>query len=112
MHAFKGKEPINLLPNDDDKVYSFTVTVCSSATANDGWLKYGDSVDSVVATTKTEAGTTASGIVDGYSNAGNIVYVTMSYPTSLSAGRYYLTLVVNSTEGEVHEIPFEMLDVE
>ena len=43
---FQGNDPIVLQPNDAAVPFTFATPVCTSATANDGAIPYGDSASS------------------------------------------------------------------
>lgn len=98
---------IILQPNNDNIPYAFTITVCSSAIANDGSIPYGDTVASCVVTAHKDDDTDAtSELINTDDISGNIVIVNLKYPTSLGEGIYHLTFVVTTTNGSDIEFDF------
>ena len=104
---FMGLDTIGLQPLDSNLPYTFEVTVCSSATANDGAIPFGLSVTGVVVVAYSETlGTdvTATMIQGTPTVSSNIVTVDLNWPGA--AGRYKLTFKCTLTGGLVKELDF------
>lgn len=111
MANFKGNNEIIVQPNDVGVSYSFQFDVCTSVTANDGYLPYGTSIDSVIVTAKTEEGIDAtSALIVSSSELANVVTVALQYPTSLGEGRYKLTFVLTLSDATILEADFSRVE--
>lgn len=108
MPNFKTSGEISLQPNDN-MGYSFTVTVGSSATANDGFIPYGTTVSSVVviAYDKDDVNVTSELIFGTPSVSQNVVSMQLKYPTTSGDGRYKLTMILTLDNGDVKEADFD-----
>lgn len=102
LDNFTGTKDIMLQPNDDAVPYTFTFSVCSSSTANDGALPYGTNISSVADTE----------IVDSSSVNNNVVSVAMNYPTTNGEGRYDLKFVATLDNSSVLEFDFRRIYAE
>lgn len=113
MPHFLGNNKIVLQPNDLDVQYRFDFTACSTATANDGFLPFGAQIISVELKSTDEDKTTVSGIVQGsiIQHSGSSVVTTLSYPSDLSEGRYFLTFILTLDNGSVLEADFNRIEV-
>ena len=113
MPHFLGNNKIILQPNDSDIQYRFDFTVCSSVTSNDGFLPFRASISEVLVKTTDEYRTTVSGIVQNsiIISGGETVISTLSYPTDLSEGRYFMTFVLTLDNGSVLEADFNRIEV-
>lgn len=109
--SFKTTDLVILQPNDLSVPYTFEFTVCSSATANDGALPYGDSAASVAVTAHNKAGADkTSEIISGTpSLADNVVTVVLNYPSTSGTGTYHLTFVVTTSSGAKVEFDFNRI---
>ena len=98
------QKTITLQPNDTKVPHTFTFSVCSSATANDGFLPYGTNIASVVVTAYNSSGTavTATMVSGTPSVASNIVTTKLNYPGA--SGAYKLTMVATLDNGDATEI--------
>lgn len=106
MDSFKGRSGLILQPNDSSVGYSFNFTVCSSSTANDGFLPYGASISSCTVTSTKSDGTSVTDLIESYSIVANTVVVVMGYPSTSGAGRYHLTFLVTTDDGQLVEADF------
>lgn len=109
--SFKSSDPIILQPNDLAVPYTFEFTICSSATANDGALPYGDSAASVAVTAHDEDGADkTSELINGTPGlADNVATVALDYPDTSGAGTYHLTFVVTTANGSKIEFDFNRI---
>ena len=105
---FTGSDRIELQPGDSECPYTFTFSVASSATANDGSIPYGLTIASVAVKAFDEAGTDkTSDIVDSSSVSSPTVSVALNYPATAGAGRYSLEMVLTySGAGAKKEFDF------
>ena len=108
MPNFKGNSSIIIQPGDSNIPYAFQISVCSSTTANDGYIPYGTSVSSVVvtATTDDDDRTVVDDIIDNYTVNNNIITVYMSYPSTSGDGRYRLRFLLTLDNGSIIEADF------
>ena len=98
---------IILQPYTEAAPYTFTFTICSSATANDGAIPYGDSVSAcTVKAYDADNEDVTSEIIDSSSVANNVVSVALNYPATSGAGSYKLTFQVATTNGAHLEFDF------
>ena len=103
--SFNGTKIISLQPADVAVPYTFTFGICTSATANDGAIPFGDTIASVIVKAYNEAGTdVTAAMISAQSEASEVVTVTLKYPAN--AGRYSLEFVVTLTGGAVMEFDF------
>jgi len=102
LHNFESSKSITLQPGDTEKPYEFKITVCSSSTANDGWIPYNTTVSSVVVTAYDEnTDTTVSGMISGTpSESENVITVLLNHIDT--NGEYYLYFLLTlNTEATV-----------
>lgn len=113
MPHFLGNNKIILQPNDSDVQYRFDFTLCSSPTANDGFLPFGSFIVEVEINTTDEERNTVSDIVQSsvITNSGTTIITTLSYPSDLSEGRYFLTFILTLDNGSVLEADFNRIEV-
>ena len=110
--SFTGFDSITVQPGTDDAVYTFTFSICSSATANDGAIPFGDTIASAAVKAFFEDGTDASSEALGsISNTTTVVTVPLSYPSTTGIGRYSLEFVLTLTSGAKLEFDFNRLYV-
>ena len=120
MSGFKGNKQIELQPGDRDVSFGFSFTVCSSITANDGFLAHGTTASGVSVTAYKTAdaygrelsgGTsTVSDLIQGTpSVSNNIATVRMSYPSTNTFGHYKVTMLVTASDESVQEIDFNRI---
>jgi len=107
---FQGFDSITLQPDTNSAVYTFTFPICSSATANDGAIPFGDTIASAVVKAFDENGGDATTqIVGSTSNTTTVVTVPLSYPSTTGEGRYSLEFVLTLTSGAKLEFDFSRL---
>ena len=105
--SFQGVKTITLQPGSATVPYTFTFTACSSATANDGSIPYGDTISSVTVKAFDETGTDKSSeLVASSSTTTTVVTANLKWPTTAGAGRYSLEFVLTLTSGTVMEFDF------
>jgi hypothetical protein len=107
---FRTAEKILLQPNDTNLTYSFQFPICTSATANDGFLPAGTTISGVAVYGYTEAGvdcttTLCSGVI---TNNTNTVFVPLSYPGA--EGYYKLTFILTLSDGATTEDDFNNIE--
>jgi len=101
LDDFIGTKDIMIQSNSDDIPYTFTFSVCSSATANDGFLPYGTNINSVVVTSKTSAGVAVLDLIsEAATEAANVVIVKLQYPTTSGVGVYHLIFALTLDNGD------------
>jgi hypothetical protein len=90
--------------------YSFRLTQCSSATANDGALPYGLTVASITSTIHTLAGIDATAEMVESDFYEVLVYqARLNYPTTTGAGSYHLSIVVTFLDGSTKQLDFDRI---
>jgi len=105
--SFQGYEDIVLQPGSSAVPFKFVFAACSSATANDGSLPYGDTISSVAVKAFDEAGADrTSEIVASSSTTTTTATANLQYPATTGAGRYSLELVLTLASGAVLEFDF------
>lgn len=111
MPSFQGSKKITIQPLDHIS-YSFKLTTCSSAVANDGFLPYGRSISSVDVTAYNDAGVDkTSDLIDGTATlVVDIVSVPLKWPTT--AGKYKLTFEITLDDGQIKEADFDRIFAE
>jgi hypothetical protein len=101
--SFLGRTNIELQAEDLKVPYSFTFTVCSSLSSNDGHLPYGTNISSVAVTAYNQNGVTTSSLISGTpSVTNNVVTVKLNWPGI--AGNYKLTFVVTLDNGDASKL--------
>ena len=104
---FQGTKTINLQPSDSAVPYTFTYSVCSSATANDGSLPFGTLISTADVKAFDENGAdVTTEIVHNDSNTTTVVSVALKYPATSKEGRYSLEIVLTLDNGAVMETDF------
>jgi hypothetical protein len=106
-------EWITLEPQDSAVPFTFTFGVCSSATANDGFLPYGTNISSITITAYNSSGTDATTqLVSSSSEDSNVVTVSLKYPATSGAGIYKLTFKLTLDNGTIKEADFTRIRAE
>jgi hypothetical protein len=100
MASFEGSKKILLYEGDTNVSFDFQFTVCSSSTANDGFIAFGLDATSVNIYGYAEDDSAATGLVGPYSLSNNIVTVALSYPTE-GAGSYKLYFKLGLSDGSI-----------
>jgi len=104
--SFLGIKWIELFPGDVKVPYTFTATVCSSATANDGHLPYGTNMSETAGHLVVKGYTSAnvlctSDLINGTPTvSSNVVTCKLDYPTENGSGKYELTMTGKLDNGE------------
>jgi len=110
MPDFKEQGNITVQPGDLTVPYNFSISACSSASANDGGIPYGTTISSVVVTGSKSDGSAATGLVASSSVESNIVTVNLTYP-STGVGTYHLEFVCTLNTGAKIEFDFNRVKV-
>jgi len=92
----KGSKIYELREGDDTVPYSLELTVCSSATANDGFFPHGTTFSSVDSFEILDSdGTTVSGVLEGTAAiTDGVLEFDLSYPSEGPGDYYIKTLIV------------------
>ena len=107
MPNVQEKDNIILQPTTAKAPYTFTFPVCSSATANDGIIPYGDSLSAcTVKVYDADGNDVTSEVLDASSVAGNVVTVELNYPSTSGPGKYKLTFEYTTTNGYSDQADF------
>jgi len=102
MPDFQGTKAIILQPGDAIVPYTFTWTICTSSTGNDGAIPYGHTVSSVVTAIKHESGLICTtGILASSSHSGAVTSLFLTYPSSSGflTGKYHTTFTATISDG-------------
>ena len=102
MPDFQGTKSIILQPGDVGVPYTFTWTVCTSSTGNDGAIPFLHTVSGVVTTIHHENGTVYStALLAASSHTDPVTTIFLSYPTSSGAvtGKYHAKFVATINDG-------------
>lgn len=102
MPDFEGTKSIILQPGDVGVPYTFTWTICTSSTGNDGAIPFGHTVSGVVTTIHHENGTVYStALLAASSHTGQVTSIFLSYPTSSGyvSGKYHATFIATISDG-------------
>ena len=107
---FQGFDSITIQPGTSAAVYTFTFLICSSTTANDGAIPFGDTIASAVVKAFGEDGSDATAeIIDSSSASTTVVTVGLNYPSTAGDGRYSLEFVLTLASGSKMEFDFNRL---
>jgi len=108
MPNFATTGKINIQPYDE-LGFQFEVTICSSVSANDGYIPYGTNVSTVnvIAYDKDDTVVTNDLISGTPSVATNIITVNLQYPSTNGVGRYKLTFQMTLDDGSKIEADFD-----
>lgn len=122
MEQFQDYGDIILEAGDLAVPFTFTFTTCSSATANDGYIPYGDSISdgtgSITLTAYDSAGTDrTSDLISGSPTfTSNVLTVQMQYPTAsdddVAAGKYHLKMIVVTANSVTFDADFNRIIAE
>lgn len=108
--SFKGTKDIVLQPLSDKVPYSFRVTVCTSATTNDGYIPYNTSVTAAEVTAFDDEGNDVTAeMVDSTNLVSNIITVNLNYPSVSGEGNYSLRFELELSNGSTEEADFERI---
>ncbi len=117
MPDFQGTKAIILQPGDVMTPYTFTWTICTSSTGNDGAIPYAHTLSSVVTAIKHESGLVCTtGILASSSWSGSVSSLFLTYPSSSGflTGKYHITFVITISDGTTtftKEFDFNRLQV-
>jgi len=98
----RGNKTFDLRESDYKIPYSLELTICSSATANDGAFPFGTTFDGVESFEILDSDeTTISGMLEGVATiTDGVLEFDLSYPTE-GAGDYTILTTINFTMGAV-----------
>ena len=107
-----GNRNIIIQPLDTKIGLTIRVTVCSTATANDGYIPFSTTVSGVSATVYSETGVdVTSDIV--YASAtisgGQDVKIELKYPSTYGDGRYKLSYLLTLSDTSTKELDFNRI---
>lgn len=105
MPDFIGVARIKVQPETVGLPVGFTFAACTSATANDGSLPYGDTISSAVVKAYDPSGNdvTASMVTTAAAVDGFTVSCRISYYSGIASGLHKLTAVLTLASGYVDE---------
>ena len=110
MPSFQGSDWIILQPGDAKVPYDFDFPACTTATANDGTLPYGDSISSyTVSVYDSSDNDVTSEVKYADSRSGTTITVSLDYPTTSGIGYYRLKFVLTLASGAVLELDFRRI---
>ncbi len=113
MDSFATAGGIYLQPGSETVPYSFTFTIASSGTANDGAIPYGTTISSAVVKAFDSGGVDrTTEMVVASSVISPVVHVTLKYPATTGAGRYSLEFVLTLSTGAKMEFDFTRVRAE
>jgi len=105
--SFDGTKTIRLQPDSADVPYTFSFTINSSLTANDGSLPFGTTISSAAVKAFDEDGNDVTAqMVGSTSETTTVVTVPLTYPAAAGSGRYSLELVLTLSSSAVMEFDF------
>ena len=121
MPDVTGTKRVKIQPNTANLPVSITLLICSSATANDGSIPYGDTLASAVAKAYSPAGVdvTTNFVTQAASVSGNVITCEISFystteglvTTPMADGTYKLTFIYTCASGYVDEIDVKRFKV-
>jgi hypothetical protein len=114
MPDISGSETITIQPNTVKYPVNFILKICTSATANDGNIPFGDTLASAVVKAYDRAGTdvTTSMVTTAASVSGVTVSCKISYFAAAVSGRCKLTVIYTCASGYIDEIDAARVFVE
>ncbi len=119
MDQFQDTGDIILEAGDVDISFTFTFTICSSATANDGAIPFEDTISTVVVTAYDDdnVNRTADIIVGTPSVSDQVVTIVMKYPVEGDneldvVGKYRLKMIIVTTGGTTFDVDFNRVIAE
>jgi len=113
MPNVKTTKKVILQPADTKIGLTIRVTICSTATANDGYIPWGTTVSGVSTRAFKDGGTTnvASDLL--YSAAtvsgGQDIKVEFKYPATNGEGLYKLSYTLTLSDGSTKELDFNRI---
>jgi hypothetical protein len=107
---FQGKDVVVLQPSDALIPVKFSTPVCTTASANDGSIPYGDTVASAIVTAYASDNTVVTTeLIESSSVGSNIVTVVFNYPSTTGEGTYRVKIVVTTANGVDIEFDFNRI---
>ena len=103
----KGNRRFELRTGDSKVPYEINITECSSGAANDGWLPYNSTINSVSTfTIKKDDGTDiTSDILEGSASlSGDLIQFSLNYPSINGAGEYTIWTSIAFTNDAVARV--------
>jgi len=114
MPDVTGFNKVKIQPNTVNLPITLTLEICSSATANDGSIPYGDTLASAVVKAYSPAGVdvTSKFVTQAATISGNVIICEVSFysdtvgevVTPMADGLYKLTFIYTCASGYVDEI--------
>lgn len=113
MPDFLDNDIIKIQPTTRNRPVPMTFAACSSATAKDGSIPYGDTIASAVVKAYSPDGTdvTSSMVTQAASVNGLTVTCDISYYTGVATGRHKLTCILTMASGYVDEFDLKRVEV-
>lgn len=106
----QGSDWIYLEPQDIAVPYQITVTICSSLTANDGYIPYGTNVSAVTAIGyDSDSNIVTSELINGTPTVtNNVISFYLDYPSTTGIDIYKITfkLTLDNVKGTIKELDF------
>ncbi|MCE5334108.1 MAG: hypothetical protein LLG06_05920 [Desulfobacteraceae bacterium] len=111
---FEGREIITIRPSTKDYPVGMSFSTCTSETANDGAIPFGDAISSAVvkAYGPTGADVTASLVTIPATVQGNNLKCAISWYAGITPGLHTLTVVLTMASGHVDEFDLKRVIVE
>ncbi len=107
---FIGTTDIILRPDAASLIRTFQITVCSSATANDGHIPYGRTIGSYTATAYTSADAdVTSDIIASSARSSFVITVKFKYLAKHKGVNCYLILLLTLDDSSVIPVRFELI---
>ena len=104
---FKETELLELYPGDTEVAIKEEVTIKTADSATDGFLAYGRSVSSVVATIfddDTGTDVTTEMLSTAATESDNIITIVLDYPLTSGAGTYMVKTIITLDDGSTREV--------
>jgi hypothetical protein len=108
--SFQGKDVVVLQPGDALIPIKLSLPVCTTTSANDGAIPYGDSVASAVVTAYSSSDVAVtSELIESSSVSSNIVTVVFNYPSTTGTGTYRVKIIATTANGVSIEFDFNRI---
>lgn len=112
MPDFKETKRIVLKPYDVGVPFKFEVTICSAADSNDGFIPFGDTLDSQAVKAYKGDTEVTNELINAVSRSGQIITVTLDYPDTSGEGKYMLLFQLTTAAGVKIEARFKRVFAE
>ena len=112
MPNVTGNRNIIIQPQDTKIGLTIRVTICSTATANDGYIPFSTTVSGVATTIYNEAGVdvTSDLLYAGATiSGGQDIKVELKYPLTNGDGRYKLSYLLTLSDASTKELDFNRI---